>query len=101
MDDGPAHLFMTATVRIRALSLHAKYGCRHSGACCTAGWRIPVEPATERAVSSLISRRALVSATDPFERAHDLTVTAIDADGVCVFFERGSGSTPQRATCAP
>jgi hypothetical protein len=27
-----------------ALDAHASYACRHSGACCTAGWSIPVEP---------------------------------------------------------
>jgi hypothetical protein len=27
-----------------ALNAHASYACRHSGACCTAGWTIPVEP---------------------------------------------------------
>jgi hypothetical protein len=27
------------------LSFHAGYRCRHSGACCTSGWAIPVEPA--------------------------------------------------------
>ena len=26
------------------LSIHARYPCAHSGACCTAGWPIPVEP---------------------------------------------------------
>jgi hypothetical protein len=26
-----------------SLSIHADYRCRHSGACCTAGWEIPVE----------------------------------------------------------
>jgi hypothetical protein len=31
--------------RIFSLSVHADYACRHSGACCTAGWSIPVEPA--------------------------------------------------------
>jgi Fe-S-cluster containining protein len=25
------------------LSIHAGYACRHSGACCTAGWPIPIE----------------------------------------------------------
>jgi len=32
------------TVSVYALSFHAHYACRHSGACCTAGWSIPVEP---------------------------------------------------------
>lgn len=26
-----------------SLSIHADYRCRHAGACCTAGWEIPVE----------------------------------------------------------
>ena len=26
-----------------ALSIHADYRCRHSGACCTADWDVPVE----------------------------------------------------------
>lgn len=30
--------------RIYALNAHASFACRHSGACCTAGWPIPVEP---------------------------------------------------------
>lgn len=30
--------------RILALNVHAAWACRHSGACCTAGWAIPVEP---------------------------------------------------------
>lgn len=33
---------MTVTVAI-GLSIHAPYRCRDSGACCTAGWEIPVE----------------------------------------------------------
>lgn len=32
-----------------ALNAHARYACRHSGACCSAGWAIPVE-APQRAV---------------------------------------------------
>lgn len=30
------------------LNFHLSYRCRHSGACCTAGWPIPIEP--ERAI---------------------------------------------------
>ena len=35
-------------VKFYWLNFHLPYVCRHSGACCTAGWRIPIEP--ERAV---------------------------------------------------
>ena len=34
-------------VPVRALSIHADYGCRHSGACCRSGWDIAAEPAVE------------------------------------------------------
>jgi hypothetical protein len=30
--------------RVFALNVHAGWKCRHSGACCRAGWTIPVEP---------------------------------------------------------
>lgn len=29
---------------VYSLNVHAEYACRRSGACCTAGWSIPVEP---------------------------------------------------------
>ena len=29
---------------VYSLNFHADYRCHHSGACCTAGWPIPVEP---------------------------------------------------------
>lgn len=48
------------------LNFHLPYRCRHSGACCTAGWPIPIEP--ERAV--FLGR----SGTLPQ-----------DADGACIF----------------
>ncbi len=32
--------------RVFSLNAHAAYACRHSGACCTAGWSIPVEART-------------------------------------------------------
>lgn len=35
---------MAAARRVFALTVHATYSCRHTGACCTAGWPIPVEP---------------------------------------------------------
>lgn len=38
--------------RIYALNAHATWACRHSGACCTAGWSIPVEPRIRRLVQA-------------------------------------------------
>jgi hypothetical protein len=48
------------------LNFHLPYACRHSGACCKAGWPIPIEP--ERAVF--------------LGRGHTLPQ---HADGACVF----------------
>jgi hypothetical protein len=50
-----------------SLSIHADYRCRHAGACCTAGWEIPVE----------LHRQPLVGA-----------VTLSTAGG-CRFFDAG------------
>lgn len=40
-------------VRVRALSFHASYRCRSSGACCSSGWPIPVEPGIEEPLGGL------------------------------------------------
>jgi hypothetical protein len=57
-------------VSVYALSFHANYACRHSGACCTAGWSIPVEPRLLPllGVDVLVPKR----------------------DGACVHFDTGS-----------
>ena len=52
------------------LSIHADYTCAHSGACCTAGWAIPVEP--------------------PKRRALGASVLVPESDGTCRFFDRGT-----------
>jgi hypothetical protein len=56
--------------RVFALNAHASYACRHSGACCTAGWSIPVEPR----VQALLGTDWLVP----------------DAGGACPQFDRGT-----------
>ena len=58
-----------ASSRLRSLSLHANYACRHSGACCTAGWAIPVEA----------DMQALLGGEH---------VCSPDAHGACAFFNR-------------
>jgi hypothetical protein len=56
---------------VYSLNVHASYACRHSGACCTAGWSIPVEP----------HARALLATT----------WLVPDADGACPQFDQPSG----------
>jgi len=57
-------------VTVYSLNFHADYRCRHSGACCTAGWPIPVEPR----LLPLLGVELLVP----------------DAAGVCTHFDRQS-----------
>jgi hypothetical protein len=46
---------LAGEIRIYALSIHADYACRHSGACCTSGWPIPAERGTFEQLSARIS----------------------------------------------
>lgn len=59
------------TPAVFALSAHATYQCRHSGACCTAGWGIPVEAHLQPTLG--------------------ITWLIPDADGTCPEYDRPSG----------
>jgi Fe-S-cluster containining protein len=77
----------------RVLSLHADYACRRSGACCTAGWPIAVEPRVQLAVREAVARGALrPRLAEPFSPAAPDTppLLALDARGRCVFFQEGT-----------
>jgi Fe-S-cluster containining protein len=67
------------------LSIHAGYGCRHSGACCSAPWRIPVEP------ESLPLLREHREIAEILDRSHDESDLGRREDGTCVFFEANRG----------
>ena len=94
---------MTAASRVRALSIHADYGCRHAGACCSSGWEIPVEPETEdrlRAALRSGSLRLDVPHDTPegecFRRVTGLphgarVLLRTDPTGRCVFFNPSRG----------
>jgi Fe-S-cluster containining protein len=77
---------VTPARRVRALSIHAGYRCRHAGACCTSGWAIPVEPQTEGRL------RAVLRSDRCFREVaglpHDARVVLrTDHAGRCVFFD--------------
>jgi hypothetical protein len=42
-----------------ALSIHADYRCRHSGACCSADWDVPVELTVYRSLADVVASGAL------------------------------------------
>jgi Fe-S-cluster containining protein len=86
--------------QVFALSIHADYKCRHSGACCTADWDVPVELPVYRSLDERIGKGLLRVAPDaeplqPFVVEPDLPDDAAamlertDA-GECVFFNRGT-----------
>ncbi|MGH9407826.1 MAG: YkgJ family cysteine cluster protein, partial [Vicinamibacterales bacterium] len=69
----------------KCLNMHAAYRCRHSGACCRAGWPIPFDG------NEFVSAGSLPLVPGGFIRdnrggAH----AARHPDGSCVFFDRGT-----------
>jgi Fe-S-cluster containining protein len=73
------------------LSLHRAYACKHSGACCTAGWTIPVEaPEYHRLrVHFGDDARRFVEAEDvaPGTAAY----LGLAPTGACVFYDAEDG----------
>ena len=77
------------------LSIHAGYRCRHSGACCTAGWAIPVEgPAFE---TVRVHFNAGIEGNDSLFRTGGplpegaAAMLDVGRDGACVFFDAAGG----------
>jgi Fe-S-cluster containining protein len=83
-----------------ALSIHADYRCRHSGACCSADWDVPVELPIYRRLNEAVEDGRLqlqVSARhlSPFVLGPDLpegTAAMLERTerGECVFLDRGT-----------
>jgi Fe-S-cluster containining protein len=83
------------SVRVRALSIHADYRCRSSGACCRSGWEIPVEPAAEERIHEGMSHGRLRPALAWSRPARGLPQRArvllrVLPSGECVFLEHGT-----------
>lgn len=81
--------------RVRALSFHAGYACGNSGACCEAGWPIPVEAVVLPLLRQAIDTRQATPAGDgplltfPDERPTSIgAVLGRTSAGACVFFDR-------------
>jgi Fe-S-cluster containining protein len=81
-----------------ALSIHADYRCRHSGACCSADWDVPVELPVYRTLKEAVDAGRL----QPQASARHLTPFIVESDlpqgaaamlerteiGECVFLDR-------------
>lgn len=84
-----------------ALSLHADWRCGRSGACCTAGWPIPVEPEVAAGLrAGLASQRLSPPAGRDEARLlprpagladGSAALLGHDAQGACLFFDHGCG----------
>jgi len=67
------------------LSFHSAYRCRHSGACCRAGWTIPFDHDERESVHTLrLTHGSLTTAGD------GAAIASRHADGTCTFFEGDS-----------
>lgn len=74
--------------RVFCLTVHADYQCRHAGACCQAGWPIPLEP-------------ALQSQLDRAQRAGRLVVPLREAaSDACIYHERPTDGAIGGGRCA-
>jgi Fe-S-cluster containining protein len=92
---------MLAVVAVYSLSIHADYRCRHSGACCTADWDVPVELPLYRTLDDALSAGRVVPAGLNENRAalivedqlpdEAAAMVARTATGDCVFYHRKSG----------
>ncbi|HSP92129.1 MAG TPA: hypothetical protein VLN08_14540 [Vicinamibacterales bacterium] len=77
---------------VLALNLHAGFACRQSGACCTAGWPIPVEPA---AADAIRARACLpgtaLSTAGPLPHGAAAVLVPLPG-GACPAFDRAGGN---------
>ena len=83
-----------------ALSIHTDYRCRHSGACCSADWDVPVELPVYRTLQEAVERGRLLPQAaarnlPPFVVEPDLPEGAAamlerTAKGECVFLDGGT-----------
>jgi Fe-S-cluster containining protein len=70
-----------------SLAHHADYRCRHAGACCQAGWRIPVEPASLTLLRAAVRGGRLPPAAAATESDGSTTVLTLADDGACTAYE--------------
>ena len=93
---------MLAVMAVYSLSIHADYRCRHSGACCTADWDVPVELPLYRTLDEALTAGRVTPAGSVDGNGTVLIVedqlpdgaaamVARTAAGDCVFYHRNSG----------
>jgi len=83
-------------VAVYTLGIHADYACRRSGACCTAGWRIPIERSCEERLAPVgLSEERPARSAGAVERDGPIAVLRLADNGTCVFLDRDVNRTPR------
>jgi len=72
--------------------MHADYRCRHAGACCTAGWDIPVEGQSVAVLRGRVPEASAAWLETDAPPPGSVGVLRHRADGSCVAFDRAAGS---------
>jgi Fe-S-cluster containining protein len=88
---------MAAVPPVHGLTIHREWACRHSGACCTAGWPIPAEPHVVRRVTEAAAHGTLDLAATWTGRV-ETTRTSPDAAAAALrgfAAPRGEGALPE------
>jgi hypothetical protein len=80
----------TVSVRTRTywLSMHVPYACRHSGACCSSGWPIPIERSRVERIAGLRAGAVWMHPVDDGPRDIAGTI-AMAHTGHCEFHRDG------------
>jgi Fe-S-cluster containining protein len=83
---------MIASMAASCLSIHARYQCRHAGACCQ-NWTVPAEPrvvqlVAERRLRPAGSNGPLFISSRNLDKHNGTMNVARDDNGRCVFFEQ-------------
>jgi hypothetical protein len=73
---------------VRWLSMHVPYRCRHAGACCSAGWEIPLERTRVPAIAGLRPDLQWLRPA-PGATPDVAGVLALSANGHCIFHDSG------------
>ena len=86
--------------KVRALSIHADYRCRHSGVCCSLHWDVPMTLPVYRSLEEAVATGRLrtspeAAGLDPFVvnpalPEDEAAIFERIESGACVFFDRES-----------
>jgi hypothetical protein len=79
---------------VRSLTIHADYQCQHAGACCRAGWPIPIDEALQRVLDAARASGRLVMPVlqDPHESCAYYETRGRNEGGLCAIHRQLGGS---------